>query len=82
MGPVLFPKILYRSLDGISWNVQNITKYIQVIIWPWCASRSYLHWGCHIGPRALIHKTLLTLVLLNSDLSSLEDSVDSEQLAS
>ena len=29
------------------------TKYIQVIIWPRCASRSYWRWGSHIGPRAL-----------------------------
>ena len=27
--------------------------YIQVIIWPRCASRSYWHWGSHIGHRAL-----------------------------
>ena len=28
-------------------------KILQVIIWPRCASRSYWHWGSHIGLRAL-----------------------------
>ena len=34
-------------------NDNLIDIYIQVIIWPRCASRSYWHWGSHIGQRAL-----------------------------
>ena len=34
-------------------SCDNTYMCIQVIIWPRCASRSYWHWGSHIGLRAL-----------------------------